>query len=57
LSLRNVEELLAERGLSFDHTTVWRWVQRFAPELEQRMRRHLDPIIWIKRSRTKNGVY
>jgi transposase-like protein len=43
LSLRNVEELLAERGLSVDHTTVWRWVQRFAPELEQRMRRHLKP--------------
>ena len=43
LSLRNVEELLAERGLSVDHTTVWHWVQRFAPELEQRMRRHLKP--------------
>jgi transposase, IS6 family len=41
LSLRDVEELLVERGLSADHTTVWRWVQRYAPELEQRMRRHL----------------
>src|SRR5689334_8278226 len=27
LSLRNVEELMAERGLCVDHTTVWRWVQ------------------------------
>jgi len=36
-----VEELLIERGLGADHTTVWRWVQRCAPELEQRMRRHL----------------
>jgi IS6 family transposase len=41
LSLRDVEELLIERGLGADHTTVWRWVQRYAPGLEQRMRRHL----------------
>src|ERR1700745_3445628 len=43
LSLRDVEELLAERGLKADHTTVWRWVQRYGPELEQRLRRHLKP--------------
>jgi transposase, IS6 family len=43
LSLRNVEELLKERGLEADHTTVWRWVQRYGPELEQRLRRHLKP--------------
>ena len=43
LSLRDVEELLEERGLRADHTTVWRWVQRYAPELEQRLRRHLKP--------------
>src|SRR5882757_4556716 len=43
LSLRDVEELLGERGLQADHTTVWRWVQRYGPELEQRLRRHLKP--------------
>ena len=43
LSLRNVEELLEERGLEADHTTVWRWVQRYGPELEQRLRRRLKP--------------
>jgi transposase-like protein len=43
LSLRDVEDLLIERGFGADHTTVWRWVQRYAPELEQRMRRHLKP--------------
>jgi transposase-like protein len=43
LSLRDVEELLTERGLEADHTTVWRWVQRYGPELEQRLRRHLKP--------------
>src|SRR5271154_4548525 len=36
LSLRDVEELLEERGLQADHTTVWRWVQRYSPELEWR---------------------
>ena len=43
LSLREVEELLAERGLEADHTTIWRWVQRYGPELQQRLRRHLKP--------------
>ncbi len=43
LSLRDVEELLEERGLKADHTTVWRWVQRYAPELERRLRHHLKP--------------
>jgi transposase-like protein len=43
LSLRDVEELLEERGLNVDHTTVWRWVQYYGPELEQRLRKHLKP--------------
>ena len=43
LSLRDVEELLEERGLHVDHTTVWRWVQCYGPELDQRLRRHLKP--------------
>jgi transposase-like protein len=43
LSLRDVEELLEERGLYVDHTTVWRWVQDYGPELERRLRRHLKP--------------
>ena len=34
LSYRDVEELLAERGLHADHVTVWRWVQCYAPEME-----------------------
>ena len=41
LSYRDVEELLAERGLRADHVTVWRWVQRYGPEMEQRLRRRL----------------
>jgi transposase-like protein len=33
LSYRDVEELLAERGIQVDHVTVYRWVQRFTPLL------------------------
>src|ERR1700693_5529720 len=43
LSYREVEELLAERCLLVDHVTVWRWVQRYTPELQRRLRRHLKP--------------
>ena len=35
--------MLADRGVEVDHTTMYRWVQRFAPELEKRLRRHLRP--------------
>src|SRR5215472_11619706 len=43
LSYRDVEDLLTERGLPVDHTTVWRWVQCYAPELNKRCRRELKP--------------
>jgi transposase, IS6 family len=32
LSYRDIEELLAERGISVDHVTVYRWVQTFTAE-------------------------
>jgi transposase-like protein len=35
LSYRDVEELLAERGIEVDHTTIYRWVQRFTPLLAE----------------------
>src|SRR2546430_7603429 len=38
LSLRNVEEMMAERGLIFDHTTVWRWSQKHGPTIYHRLR-------------------
>ena len=41
LTYRDLEEMMAERGLSVDHVTVWRWVQRYAPVLNQRIRREL----------------
>ena len=36
LSLRNLEEMMAERGISVDHATVHRWVIRYSPELLKR---------------------
>src|SRR5512135_2534564 len=41
LSYRDLEEMMTERGLSVDHSTIYRWVQRYAPELEKRCRPHL----------------
>ena len=38
LSLRNVEEMMAERGLMVDHTTVWRWCQKYGPMIYHRLR-------------------
>ncbi len=40
LSYRDLEEMMAERGLHVDHTTIYRWVQRSAPELDKRCRPH-----------------
>ena len=48
LSYRDVEELLAERGIEVDHVTVYRWVQRFAPEFAEaaRARQHIVADRW-----------
>jgi IS6 family transposase len=40
LSYRDVEELLAERGIQVDHVTIYRWAQRFTPLLP----RPPDPV-------------
>ncbi len=48
LSYRDVEELLAERGIEVDHVTVYRWVQRFTPLFADtaRPRRHAAGDRW-----------
>ena len=38
LSLRDIKELMAERGLSVDHTSVWRWTQAYGPEVYRRLK-------------------
>jgi transposase-like protein len=49
LSFRDVEELLAERGVEVDHVTIYRWVQRFTPLLADASRpcRHLVGNRWF----------
>lgn len=39
LSLRDLEEMMAERGISVDHTTIHRWTIRYAPLLLERFNR------------------
>ena len=34
---------MAERGLSIDHTTLWRWTQTYSPEVQRRLRGQLNP--------------
>ena len=48
LSYRDVEELLAERGVEVDHATIYRWVQRFTPLLAEAARpcRHVVGDRW-----------
>lgn len=41
LSLRDLVEMLEERGLSLSHTTIMRWVHQYGPELNMRIRKHL----------------
>jgi len=49
LSYRDVQELLAERGVTVDHVTVYRWVQRFTPEFIEAARpcRHVFGDRWF----------
>ncbi len=49
LSYRGVEELLAERGVTVDHVTIYRWVQRCTPEFVAAARtcRHVPGDRWF----------
>src|SRR3954454_18589168 len=53
LSLRNLEEIMAERNVHVDHVTIWRWIQRYAPELSRRCRRELRRTRWLP----KNDIF
>ncbi|GAA3314537.1 hypothetical protein GCM10020331_007290 [Ectobacillus funiculus] len=39
---RNLVEMMEERGLSMAHTTIMRWVHQYGPELDERVRPHLN---------------
>ncbi|WP_091137261.1 IS6 family transposase [Microvirga guangxiensis] len=46
LSLRDLEEMMAERGISVDHATVHRWIIRYSPELLERFNRRKRSVSW-----------
>ena len=48
ISYRDLALMLADRGVAVDHTTIFRWIQACAVELEERIRPHL---------RTSNGSW
>ncbi len=43
LSYRDLEEMMVERGIAIGHSTICRWVQRYAPILEKKCRSKLRP--------------
>ena len=48
ISYRDLAEMMQERGVMVDHTTIFRWVQRYAPEIEKRVR-------WYQGYRSRPG--
>ncbi len=44
LSLRNLAEMMDERGIAVDHSTVYRWVIKLMPLFERRFRKHKRPV-------------
>src|SRR5918996_5488399 len=43
ISYRDLALMLQDRGVSVDHTTIFRWIQAYTAELEKRIRPHLQP--------------
>jgi transposase-like protein len=37
VSYRDLEQMMGERGVPVDHSTIYRWVQKYAPEIEKRL--------------------
>src|SRR5712692_7291483 len=43
ISYRDLEMMLADRGVEVDHTTMFRWILAYAEDFEKRLRPHLHP--------------
>jgi IS6 family transposase len=43
ISYRQLAEMVSERGIIVDHTTIFRWIQHYAPEFEKRIRWYARP--------------
>ncbi|MBW8309110.1 MAG: IS6 family transposase [Candidatus Paracaedibacteraceae bacterium] len=49
ISYRQLAEMINERGIKVDHTTIYRWIQHYAPEFEKRIRWYARPSAWSLR--------
>ena len=54
ISYRELAEMFEERGVKVNHTTIYRWVQHYAPELEKRIRSYRG---WLSRSWRVDETY
>src|SRR6266699_582094 len=55
LSTRHVEELMAERGVEVDHSTINRWVIKYSPQLEEAFHRRKRPV-WVSGRRDETYI-
>jgi transposase-like protein len=44
LSFRNLKEMMIERGIQVDHSTIMRWVHQYSPEIEKQLRDSLRKL-------------
>lgn len=44
LSYRQLEEMMDERGVDVDHSTIYRWALKYAPELEEEFHKRKKPV-------------
>jgi hypothetical protein len=51
LSLRNLEEMMHERGVTVDHSTIHRWGLRLMPVLERTFRHAIPMLLSIVQAR------
>ena len=47
ISYRQLAEMINERRITVDHTTIYRWIQHYAPEFEKRIRWYARPSDWL----------
>ena len=57
VSYRDLEEMLTERGVPVDHSTIYRWVQRYAPELDKQTRWYRRVSAWRAQSWRVDETY
>lgn len=57
VSYRDLEEMLTECGVPVDHTTIYRWVQKYGPELDKRTRWYRQTSPWFSDSWRVDETY